>query len=245
MATSSSGSFAYVGKLLRQNFDRLQYIVAPGVGIQADPFSDINAVIVSLYLESKTIESTVLELERLVFSHQILNNQAAIHRKELANIAQQIFWLLGFKVKQTKHQGTVLVVDDVPENIHLLSSGLTKQGYEVSRAINGPMALNGMRTIMPDLILLDIRMLGMDGFEVCQQIKIDPITRDIPILFLSAVDHVLDKVKAFEVGGMDYITKPFHNVYIVNDECGKLLYYEGIVRDITDRKRVEKEQPSQ
>ena len=103
---------------------------------------------------------------------------------------------------------SILVVDDVAENLQILESTLTKQGYQVRCARNGSTALRGASTIVPDLILLDIKMPGLDGYQVCQKLKADRQTRHIPIIFLSALDDVTDKVKAFEVGGVDYISKP-------------------------------------
>lgn len=86
---------------------------------------------------------------------------------------------------------------------------LLKHGYNVRKALNGQMALTAVKTVLPDLILLDISMPRMDGYEVCKLLKEDPQTHSIPVIFISALDDVLDKVKAFEVGGVDYITKPF------------------------------------
>ncbi|SKB15838.1 Two-component response regulator [Planktothrix sp. PCC 11201] len=103
----------------------------------------------------------------------------------------------------------ILIVDDTPDNLHLLSRMLTRQGYNVRKALSGPMALTAAKTVAPDLILLDIMMPEMDGYEVCQHLKADANTATIPIIFLSALDDVLDKVKGFQVGGVDYITKPF------------------------------------
>jgi PleD family two-component response regulator len=107
------------------------------------------------------------------------------------------------------HRGNLLLVDDTPNNLRLLSAMLTEQGYEVRRVVNGQMALKTAQANPPDLILLDIKMPDMNGYEVCQRLKVDPVTRDIPVIFISALDEVLDKVKAFAVGGVDYITKPF------------------------------------
>jgi PleD family two-component response regulator len=106
-------------------------------------------------------------------------------------------------------RGNLLLVDDTPNNLRLLSAMLTEQGYEVRRVVNGQMALKTAQANPPDLILLDIKMPDMNGYEVCQRLKIDPVTRDVPVIFISALDEVLDKVKAFAVGGVDYITKPF------------------------------------
>ena len=109
-------------------------------------------------------------------------------------------------------QGNILVVDDTPANLRLLAGILTDHGYAVRPVPNGKLALWGARGTMPsDLILLDIVMPDMDGYEVCQQLKADERTRDIPVIFLSALDDVLDKIKAFSVGGVDYITKPFED----------------------------------
>ncbi|MFM6192085.1 putative bifunctional diguanylate cyclase/phosphodiesterase [Planktothrix sp.] len=103
----------------------------------------------------------------------------------------------------------ILIVDDTPDNLHLLSRMLTRQGYNVRKALNGSMALTAAQTVAPDLILLDIMMPEMDGYEVCQHLKANAKTAEIPVIFLSALDDVLDKVKGFQVGGVDYITKPF------------------------------------
>ncbi len=103
----------------------------------------------------------------------------------------------------------ILVVDDTPDNIRFLSSILTEEGYSVRPAISGRIAIRAAQTITPDLILLDINMPDMDGYQVCRIIKGNPITRNVPVIFLSALDDIQDKVKAFEVGGNDYISKPF------------------------------------
>ncbi|WP_416671909.1 EAL domain-containing response regulator [Egbenema bharatensis] len=106
-------------------------------------------------------------------------------------------------------KGTILVVDDTPENLQLLATTLTEQGYEVRGVVSGAMALRVARSVVPDLILLDILMPEMDGYEVCRILKTDERTCEIPVIFLTALVEVLDKVKAFAVGGVDYIVKPF------------------------------------
>ncbi|AFZ15109.1 response regulator receiver modulated diguanylate cyclase/phosphodiesterase with PAS/PAC sensor(s) [Crinalium epipsammum PCC 9333] len=103
----------------------------------------------------------------------------------------------------------ILIVDDTPDNLRLLDKTLTNQGYEVQCAINGELALIGAGAEVPDLILLDIKMPGLDGYQVCQRLKAQAQTCEIPVIFLSALDEAIDKVKAFTVGGVDYITKPF------------------------------------
>ncbi|MEC4984613.1 MAG: EAL domain-containing protein, partial [Oscillatoria sp. PMC 1076.18] len=103
----------------------------------------------------------------------------------------------------------ILIVDDTLENLRLLSTMLLKQGYNVRKALNGQMALKAVETVVPDLILLDIMMPDLDGYQVCQELKQQSHTAEIPVIFLSALNEVFDKVKAFEVGGADYITKPY------------------------------------
>lgn len=110
---------------------------------------------------------------------------------------------------QTTHKADILVFDDTTANLQLLVNMLTQKGYKVRPAINGKLALSSAQTAPPDLILLDIIMPNMDGYEVCQHLKADRRTRDVPIIFISAINEVLDKVKAFTLGGVDYITKPF------------------------------------
>ncbi|MDY7014520.1 MAG: response regulator [Cyanobacteriota bacterium] len=106
--------------------------------------------------------------------------------------------------------GDILIVDDEPKNLRVLSTLLSDRGYRVRQALDGPTALKAARVARPDLILLDVLMPGMGGYEVCQELKRDPLVCEIPIIFLSALDRAQDKVKGFEVGGVDYITKPFH-----------------------------------
>lgn len=105
--------------------------------------------------------------------------------------------------------GNILVVDDTPENLRLLSTMLSHRGYTPRCVINGQMALRACNSNPPDLILLDIMMPEMNGYEVCEHLKNDAITRDIPVIFISAKDEVFDKLNAFAVGGVDYISKPF------------------------------------
>lgn len=105
--------------------------------------------------------------------------------------------------------GDLLLVDDMPANLRLLSQMLSERGYRVRAVTSGSRALAAAGAAPPDLILLDIKMPQLDGYEVCKRLKEEPQTRDIPIIFLSALDQTEDKVKAFAAGGVDYITKPF------------------------------------
>jgi len=106
-------------------------------------------------------------------------------------------------------KGNILLIDDLPENLRLLTELLTNLGYTPRCAISGNRALKSIRLKLPDIILLDIKMPEMDGYQVCQAFKNDPELCDIPIIFISALDETFDKLKAFQVGGVDYITKPF------------------------------------
>jgi PAS domain S-box-containing protein len=106
-------------------------------------------------------------------------------------------------------KGNILIVDDNPANLELLSGILSEQGYKVRLIPDGQLALMSVQSTRPDLILLDILMPEMDGYQVCEKLKADERTKDIPVIFVSAVHEVFDKVKAFSLGGVDYITKPF------------------------------------
>jgi len=106
-------------------------------------------------------------------------------------------------------KANILIVDDTPDNLRFLISILKKRGYTVRPASSGTQALSAIHTEQPDLILLDVMMEKMDGYEVCMHLKEDDSTKDIPIIFLTALTEVEHKVKGFEVGGIDYITKPF------------------------------------
>ncbi|MEG4319526.1 MULTISPECIES: response regulator [unclassified Microcoleus] len=112
-------------------------------------------------------------------------------------------------------KGNILIVDDLIENLQFLTKVLNKHGYKVRSVTNGKMALRTIHNHPPDVILLDIKMPEMDGYEVCEALKVDENTSEIPVIFLSALDEVLDKVKAFQVGGIDYITKPFQSEELI------------------------------
>ncbi|NEP19830.1 MAG: response regulator, partial [Leptolyngbya sp. SIO4C1] len=110
---------------------------------------------------------------------------------------------------QRPAQESILIVDDNPTNLRLLSRLLIQKGYVVRKALDGLMALDAVKSCPPDLILLDLMMPHLDGYEVCIRLKANPHTADIPIVVLSALNASFDKVKAFRYGATDYITKPF------------------------------------
>lgn len=114
-----------------------------------------------------------------------------------------------------KPQAKILAVDDIPENLQLLCNLLEERGYKVNLASDGELVLSNIYEDPPDLILLDIRLSGIDGYEVCYRLKNNPDSQHIPIIFLSMLEDPKVKVKAFQVGGCDYITKPFQEEEVI------------------------------
>ena len=108
-----------------------------------------------------------------------------------------------------KYEARIMIVDDTPQNLRLLENMLSSRGYKVYALPNGEMALNAVKKNPPDLILLDINMPGMNGYEVCRRLKENPASANIPVIFLSAMHDIADKMDGFAAGGVDYITKPF------------------------------------
>lgn len=155
------------------------------------------------------------------------------------------------KTKSPQYKADILIVDDTPDNLRLLSNMLMSQGYQVRKAINGQLALKGVQVSQPDLILLDINMPEMNGYEVCQNLKSAEITRHIPVIFISALDETLDKVKAFQIGGVDYITKPFQLEEVLArvenqltiHQLQKKLYQQNtqLQLEIIERQKIEEE----
>ncbi len=114
-------------------------------------------------------------------------------------------------VETTAPFSTILVVDDNPTNIQVLFDVLSEMGYRVAIAKSGDAALQRLQSYHPDIILLDVMMPGIDGFETCRQLKADPTTRDIPVIFMTALSDLVDKVKGLSLGAVDYITKPIQH----------------------------------
>ncbi|MFQ3679188.1 MAG: response regulator, partial [Pseudanabaenaceae cyanobacterium] len=146
---------------------------------------------------------------------------------------------------------TILLVDDNLSNLKLLSNVLEARGYLLRAANNGRMALMSASAVPPDLVLLDINMPDLDGYEVCRRLKQNPALQDIPVIFISTLDDVKDKVRAFEVGGVDYITKPFRfeevlarvETHITLCRLRKQLVAQNkaLQKEISDRQRMEQE----
>jgi diguanylate cyclase (GGDEF)-like protein len=175
---------------LDESWDKTKAFHVGGAGYVTKPFKGEEVLI--------RVENQ-LKLARLRSSRQPENRASEATPKELAlrQSADRAF------------KGNILIVDDTPDNLRVLSLVLTSQGYEVGKALDGQTALRAAEIAPPDLILLDVSMPSMNGYEVCQHLKANDRTKEIPVIFISALDDVLDKVKAFQVGGVDYITKPF------------------------------------
>lgn len=141
-----------------------------------------------------------------------------------------------------KKKGNILLVDDIPENLRLLSELLQDLGYQVRSVTSGKMALRTLKVKKCDVILLDIKMPEMDGYQVCKAIKNHPDLADVPVIFISALDDAFDKVKGFEVGAVDYITKPFQVQEVVARLENQLTIQRQkyfLQTEIKKRKRVE------
>ncbi|NJO78697.1 MAG: response regulator [Cyanobacteria bacterium RM1_2_2] len=148
-------------------------------------------------------------------------------------------------------ESSILIIDDSTDNLRVLSKTLTAYGYDVRCVTHSSMAFVSIQNAPPDLILLDIRMPGMDGYEVCRQLKQNLATQDTPVIFLSALDDVKDIVKAFQVGGVDYITKPFQAEEVLAriqnqltiQTLRKKLFEQNqhLLQEIDERKKFEQE----
>ena len=147
-------------------------------------------------------------------------------------------------------KSNVMIVDDTRANLRFLAELLFRHGYIARPIPDGKLALTSAQTVPPDLILLDIMMPGMNGYEVCERLKADVRTRDIPVIFLSALYQTADKVKAFEVGGVDFITKPFQieevlariEMHLALRNLQRRLKENNrlLLQEIAERKRIEK-----
>jgi diguanylate cyclase (GGDEF)-like protein len=153
-------------------------------------------------------------------------------------------------MKRSTDESNILIVDDTPENLTVLRLMLKEHGYRARPALSGEIALKAAQVDIPDLILLDIMMPGMNGFEVCKKLKANEVTCDIPVLFFSALNETEDKVKGFKAGGVDFITKPFHTeevlarveTHLTLRHLHKNVQKKNIQlqNEIEERKRVEK-----
>lgn len=142
----------------------------------------------------------------------------------------------------TQNKGNILIVDDLPENLQLLSDALLNLGYTVRSVTSGRMALKTVQVKRPDVILLDVKMPEMDGYQLCRLLKQNENFNSIPVIFLSALDDVFDKITAFKSGGIDYITKPFHIEEVVVRLENQLIIQRQqwlLEQEITQRRETE------
>lgn len=137
----------------------------------------------------------------------------------------------------TTHSGKVLVVDDQPSNTEALAQALEPLGYEVWQALDGPMALVLAKERAPEVILLDLRMPGMDGFEVCRRLKADPDTRLLPVVVLTGLDSREARLAALEAGATDFLAKPFDLVEL-EVRVRNLVHYRRLIQDLDDAERM-------
>lgn len=202
-------SFAYyIRKLLRQSTYQLQTALDGHGNTPSNPIKNLDVTLAQLYPQVSNRNLAVIQLEKLVLSHQNMWAKSQGQSPVLNKIKLEIFTWLGYHFEPTASQ-TVLIIDDVLENIALLSNILTSAGYQVHSAMSGQLAQSLVQEIQPDLILLDILMPDIDGYQVCQQLKKMPQTQAIPVIFLSALDSLDARAKAKEQGGVNYIAKPF------------------------------------
>lgn len=143
----------------------------------------------------------------------------------------------------TSHLGTVLVVDDNPNNLSVLVSLLRESGYRTLVAVDGESAIAQITYAKPEIILLDVMMPGIDGFETCRRLKANPDSAEIPVIFMTALSDTIDKVKGFNLGAIDYITKPFEHEEILVRLHTHLTIQNlnlSLKQEIEERKRAEK-----
>jgi two-component system, NtrC family, sensor kinase len=200
----------YLRKLIRRNFDQLKLNGSNNASL-ADGWGDLDRILSAYHHHNeRAIQEAIEQLEHLTRAHQVLSSQGTTFPEDLRDTEEAIFAILGYQLQRKTDRGNILVVDDTPANVRILTDALVKHGYEICSAMSGDRALEIVQDFVPDLILLDVMMPEMDGYTVCQRLKERPETHDIPVMFLSAIDNPSDKVRAFQVGGIDYITKPFH-----------------------------------
>ena len=146
-------------------------------------------------------------------------------------------------------KGIILLVDDTPTNLGVLFDSLSNSGFKILVALDGESAIEQVDYVVPDLILLDILMPGIDGFETCHRLKSKDSTKDIPVIFMTALTETVDKVKGFGVGAVDYITKPIQteevlarvntHLSIQNLKKALLEQNERLQQEICDRQKAE------
>jgi adenylate cyclase len=203
----SPSTVYYLRRILRQNLDRLKPLAA--IDYAFDPVSDLNAALDELYPTEELRYRNLHRLERFTLYHQTLTTQGSQHGQQVQETEERIFNILGYEPIEVPSIGTILVVDDTPSDVSQLANALTQRTYRVLSANNAEQALQMTQEHLPDLILLDAMVAGVDGYEICQRIQANADTDDIPIIFTSGLNDAQSKVKAFAAGGADFIAKPF------------------------------------
>jgi adenylate cyclase len=197
----------YLRKLLRHNLDRLEPLAS--VDYALDPMSNLNAAIDELYPDANRRSVNLHKLERLALYHQTLTSQGSQHSQQVTDTEEQMFNLLGYNSQKLATIGTVLIIDDTPQDVSLLTRAFTQQTYRVLQSHNPATVIALIEQELPDLIFLDVLVAGVDGYELCRQLKSNPDTDDIPVIFTSSLNDAQSKVRAFKSGGADFIIKPF------------------------------------
>ncbi len=136
--------------------------------------------------------------------------------------------------------GRVLVVDDIPANVKLLEARLTAEYFDVATALSGAEALAACRAATPDIVLLDVMMPGMDGFEVCRRLKADPRTMHVPVIMVTALDQIADRIKGLEAGADDFLTKPVNDIALVT-RVKSLIRLKTLTDELRMRSNVSRE----
>ncbi|MFM2430387.1 MAG: hypothetical protein RLZZ511_1600 [Cyanobacteriota bacterium] len=203
----SPSTVYYLRKLLRHNLDRLEPLET--IDYAFDPVSNLNAAIDELYPDPQVRSRNLHQLERLALYHQTLTSQGSQHSQTVTDTEKQLFNLLGYTPQQLNAIGTVLIVDDNPQDVSLLTRAFNQQNYRVLQSGTGGDVVELMQQELPDLVLMDALVAGITGYELCRQIKSNPDTEDIPVIFTSALNDAQSKVNAFASGGADFISKPF------------------------------------
>ena len=206
----------YLRRVLKRNL-KASSLQIPDLLQSSGTFSDLEKRLRFLYSDDHTYSNVILHLEQLTYSHQ----HAHSHSQETAlrDISTEILWWLGYGVDwqpggiiesstpSLPSTPTVFIIDDTLETLKLVTAVLTKAGYHVNSALTGNLGLMSVRTCLPDLILLDIKLPDMDGYEVYRQLKKNPKTSNISIIFLSGMDRSLTHLP--DVTDVSYLQKPF------------------------------------
>jgi adenylate cyclase len=205
----SPGLAYYIRKLFRQNVDRLQSIAEPQLPAALNSLDDMSALLHRLNPGGAELARTLQDLEKLVLLHQALGKGGRNSSPQLQHVEVQMFQCLGYAPQNTQRTGKLLLVDDDAVGVSPLMAYLTKQGYEVTLVRSGQEAIDSLTDRLPDVLLLDVVMPGMDGFAVCEFFKNHEMMRDIPIILISSIDDSARRIKGFALGAADFIIKPY------------------------------------